>query len=288
MNYPRICIVTPSFNQGEFLEETIQSVISQNYPNLDYIIIDGGSTDDSVKIIKKYEKYLSYWISEKDAGLYYALQKGFSKSSGEIMGWINSDDLLHRKSLFVLANIFDNNAQVNWIQGHPSMYDESGMVVDVHDHVYSKYHFYLKRYINGMFVQQESTYWRRSLWEKAGGFISTQYNIAGDFELWVRFFAHELMHYTNALIGGYRVRSTQLSRTHHDEYLKECSAIIDNVVLNKEELQTLQSIRFHESAIMKLWFIGPLLRRYFKTVSLYQEPVKFDFQKRKFYQAVHT
>lgn len=284
MNYARISIVTPSFNQGEFLEETIQSVISQNYPNLDYIIIDGGSTDGSIEIIKKYEKYLSYWVSEKDNGLYDALEKGFQRSSGEIMGWINSDDLLHRNSLYVLSNIFTNNNHINWLQGRPSVYDESGMTVDVHDHVYSKYHFYLKQYITGRLIQQESTYWRRSLWQKAGASILTPYKYAGDFELWIRFFRYELLHYTNALIGGYRFRTSQLSRSYKAEYLAECSAIIDSVVLNKEEVQTIKRIKLYQSTIMNLRFIGSLLRRYFKNVSLYQEPVKFDFQKGKFFQ----
>ncbi len=93
--YPKISIVTPSYNQGQYLEQTILSVIGQNYPNLEYIIIDGGSTDNSIEIIKKYERYLAYWVSEKDKGHYHAVQKGFDKSTGEIMSWLNSDDILH-------------------------------------------------------------------------------------------------------------------------------------------------------------------------------------------------
>jgi glycosyltransferase involved in cell wall biosynthesis len=284
MNYPRITIVTPSFNQGDLLEETIKSVISQDYPNLEYIIIDGGSTDNAVSVIKKYEKHLAYWVSEKDQGLYHALEKGFSRSTGEIMGWINSDDLLHRNSLFVLANIFRNNPHISWLQGHPSMYDESGMVVDVHDAVYSKYHFYLKKYTNGRFIQQESTYWRRSLWEQAGSAISTSYRFAGDFELWIRFFQYELLHYTNALVGGYRVRAVQISRSYLDEYMAECNAIVDKVKLTAEEARTIKSLRYHELPIMRKRFVGGLLRRLNKTISLYQEPVRFDFQTGKFYQ----
>ena len=93
MNYPKISIVTPSFNHAQFLEETILSVISQNYPDLEYIIIDGGSTDGSVEIIKKYEQYLTYWISEPDNGQSDALNKGFTRATGDIYGWLNSDDL---------------------------------------------------------------------------------------------------------------------------------------------------------------------------------------------------
>ncbi len=108
MTYPKISIVTPNLNQGKFLEETILSVLDQKYPNLEYIIIDGGSTDNSIDIIKKYEKNLFYWTSEKDNGMYEAIQKGFEKATGDIMAWINSDDLYHRNVFFVVAEIFSN------------------------------------------------------------------------------------------------------------------------------------------------------------------------------------
>ena len=92
LSYPKISIVTPSFNQGKYIEQTIQSVLTQNYPNLEYIIIDGGSTDKTVDIIKKYEQQLSYWVTEPDKGQTDAINKGFAKCTGEIFNWINSDD----------------------------------------------------------------------------------------------------------------------------------------------------------------------------------------------------
>jgi glycosyltransferase involved in cell wall biosynthesis len=104
----RISIVTPSFNQGKYLEQTIDSILSQNYPNLDYIIIDGGSSDNSVEIIRKYEKYLSFWVSEKDKGQSDALNKGLAKANGDIFNWINSDDWLREGTLKHIAEAFEN------------------------------------------------------------------------------------------------------------------------------------------------------------------------------------
>src|SRR5690349_701527 len=106
MNWPKISIVTPNFNNGKYLEDTIVSVLSQNYPNLEYFIIDGGSTDNSLEIIKRYERHLAGWTSEPDGGMYEAIDKGFNKTTGEIMAWLNSDDMYHRKSLFAVGKLF--------------------------------------------------------------------------------------------------------------------------------------------------------------------------------------
>ena len=109
-SYPKISIVTPSYNQTQFLERTILSVLNQNYPNLEYIIIDGGSTDESVEIIKKYEKYLYYWVSEKDKGQSAAINKGFRKSKGEILAWQNSDDIYFPGVFKYIAKLFDKKS----------------------------------------------------------------------------------------------------------------------------------------------------------------------------------
>src|SRR5437660_7841664 len=108
---PRVSIVTPSFNQGPFLEETIRSVLLQGYPDLEYIIIDGGSTDDSVEIIRKYEKWLAYWVSEKDSGQTHAINKGFARSTGEIYAYLNSDDVYLPDALHNIASFFDKQPE---------------------------------------------------------------------------------------------------------------------------------------------------------------------------------
>lgn len=113
MKYPKITIVTPTFNRVHYLEDTILSVLNQNYPNLEYIIIDGGSTDGSIDIIKKYESYLAYWISEPDEGFYHAIQKGFNKSKGDIMAWLNSDDKYHPGALKIVSEVFSDLKMLN-------------------------------------------------------------------------------------------------------------------------------------------------------------------------------
>jgi len=111
MEYPKISIVTPSFNQGQYLEETIGSIINQKYPNLEYIVIDGGSTDNSVEIIKKYEKHLSYWVSEKDNGQSDAINKGINRITGDVFNWINSDDLLEEGALLKIGEAYRKNPE---------------------------------------------------------------------------------------------------------------------------------------------------------------------------------
>lgn len=116
-NMPKISIVTPSYNQCQFLERTIISVLNQNYPNLEYIIIDGGSNDKSVEIIKKYEKYLTYWISEQDQGQSDAINKGFAKSTGQVLAWLNSDDIYLPGALHKIADTFNKNPDAALVYG---------------------------------------------------------------------------------------------------------------------------------------------------------------------------
>jgi glycosyltransferase involved in cell wall biosynthesis len=255
MHYPKITIVTPNYNGGFYLEQTIQSVLSQNYPNLEYIIIDGGSTDNSVAIIKKYETQLAYWVSEPDGGLYDAVQKGFEKSTGEIMAWINSDDLYHPKAFFTVAEIFDLN-EVNWLQGIPSFFDDIGRTVAVKPmRQWSKLDYYLGDF---QWIQQESIFWRRSLWETSGEKMATQMKYAGDLELWIRFFRHQKLYVTKALLGGFRMGSKgQLSSDFMQEYMEEARGVIKNEVeisIPEKEKKLVESIKKHTIVMRKLRF----------------------------------
>ncbi|ABQ27957.1 glycosyltransferase family 2 protein [Geotalea uraniireducens] len=230
--FPSISIVTPSFNQGEFLEKCIDSILSQNYPNLEYIIMDGGSSDNSIEIIKKYEKYLTYWQSKPDGGHYAALNEGFKRSNGEVMGWLNSDDMFHPGGLFVLAEIFSEMPEVNVLTGRRVGFDAMGHLnsYGIERQTWSREILLDQSYVHRYaFIMQEATYWRRSLWEKAGEGLDLSFELAADFELWLRFSRHAQIHTVDALIAGFRFYGpAQRSQIMRDEYIRECESAIES------------------------------------------------------------
>jgi glycosyltransferase involved in cell wall biosynthesis len=238
MELPRISIVTPSFNQGLFLEECIDSVLSQGYPNLEYIIMDGGSKDNSLEIIKKYEKYLAYWQSEPDGGQYKAINEGFKRTSGEIMAWLNSDDKYHPAVFFKIAYIFSEYKKIEWITGRPTVFDRDSNISLIFDYlpVFSR-EKYLKEGYDKPHVQQESTFWRRSLWDKAGSMVCADMEFAGDMELWVRFFRHAQLFSVDTVLGGYRYHGNQKAILHPDRYSMEADTVLstEKELLDKGE-----------------------------------------------------
>jgi glycosyltransferase involved in cell wall biosynthesis len=168
--------VTPVYHGARFIEETIRSIVYQGYPNLEYMVVDGGSTDGTVEIIRKYEKHISWWVSRRDKGVYDALSTGFSHSTGDIMGWLNASDLLHTNGLFVVGSVFASLRAVEWLTGRPTRFNPHGMTVDIRTlPSWSRYRFLAGA---NKHIQQESTFWRRSLWEKAGGELNAAYRDA--------------------------------------------------------------------------------------------------------------
>lgn len=180
---PKISIVIPSFNQAAYLEETLRSVIDQNYPNTEIILMDGGSKDGSLEIIKKYSSHLAYWVSAPDGGQTQALVDGFKRTTGEIQCWLNSDDLLLPGSLHFVGRFFQNNPGIEVIYGDSIWADASGRQLRVQKeipfHRFVWFHTY--NYIPGM-----STFWRKSIYERVGG-LDPEFNLAMDADLWIRF-----------------------------------------------------------------------------------------------------
>jgi len=184
-NWPKISIVTPSYNQAQFIEETIRSVLLQGYPNLEYIIIDGGSTDGSVEIIQQYASWISYWISEPDGGQSFAINKGFARASGEIMAWLNSDDYYAPGALIKIALMF-LELKTEWVAGKCYTITLDGILVRGWN---QPRHDIERWFINSLYAQP-GVFWRRSLWEKTTK-IDESLNYSFDYDLWLQFVQYQ-------------------------------------------------------------------------------------------------
>lgn len=194
---PVLTIVTPSFNQGKYIEETIRSVLLQGYPNLEYIIVDGGSTDGTLEIIRKYEPWLAYWVSERDHGQAEAINKGLRHSTGDWLAWLNSDDLYLPGAFKQLAQVVSDNPTVHWIVGITSMcnmalVEESQYRPYVRtapgrdpDIVSGTWVDFVCRRKTGVLLPQPSTFWSRRAWVEAGP-INETLRYAMDIDYWSR------------------------------------------------------------------------------------------------------
>ena len=233
-NLPTLSIVTPSFNQGRFIDETLRSVLGQGYPGLEYVVVDGGSTDDSVEIIRRHEDELAWWVSEPDGGHYAALNKGFGRTSGEIMGWLNSDDVYLPHALDVVGGVFAAFPEVEWITTlFPVTCTAEGAALGTGSlGGFNRSSFLRGANLPGLgwhargFIQQESTFWRRSLWERAGGRIEDSLRLAGDFELWARFYESAELVGVSALMAAFRYHDEQKTASQLEEYLREATAVL--------------------------------------------------------------
>lgn len=185
---PRITIVTPSFNQGAFLEQTITSVLDQGYPNLEYIVIDGGSTDDSVEIIRKYQAHLAYWVSESDRGQTHAINKGFSRATGEIRAYLNSDDYYVPGALKAVAEHFLANPETDLAHGRCVYVDELGTRIGAQFGDIQTYPQILDLWDvwwnSRQFVQPE-VFWSRRIADRIGAFRE-ELHFVMDYEYWLR------------------------------------------------------------------------------------------------------
>jgi len=225
-SWPRISIVTPNFNGAATLENTILSILQQNYPSLQYIVSDDGSTDESVEIVRRLEARLSSWDTHENIGQYATINKGFAQADGEIFAWLNSDDFYFPWTLRLVGEIFRSYPEVQWIMGQPST-TWRGAACRVRP---------VRAYNRGLIswglhygrglgvVQQESCFWRRSLWEKVGG-LDTRWSRAADFELWTRFAQYAELVTTEALLGGFHRTGANRSVVHADKYGYEVAQI---------------------------------------------------------------
>jgi len=208
---PTIALVTPTYNHAHLLEQTMRSVLDQGYPRLEYVVVDGGSTDGTQELIEKYRPKLYAAISEPDRGPHDAIEKGFALTGGRIMGWLNSDDVLLPGSLLLVGSLFRDFPEMRWLTGTYSAIDPIGRpVVTMQPPRWTRRH--LLSPLAGRWISQTSTFWTRDLWEEAGGGFEDiwgkgdqrAFPHAFDFELWARFSRYASLNTVNAPIGCHR------------------------------------------------------------------------------------
>jgi glycosyltransferase involved in cell wall biosynthesis len=182
MSSPKVSIITPSFNQAKFLRRTIESVLTQGYPNIEYIIIDGGSTDGSLEIIKSYESQLAYWESIPDQGQTDAINKGFARATGKYLAWLNSDDVYQPGAISEAAAYLENHPDVGMVYGDCLFIDAQDRRIGDFPAAQTDYDHLRRGYVH---IPQQSSFFRTDLWRKVGP-LDPSFYFAMDYDLWVR------------------------------------------------------------------------------------------------------
>jgi glycosyltransferase involved in cell wall biosynthesis len=223
-HWPRISVITPSYNQAPFLEETIQSVLFQGYPNLEYIIIDGGSEDESVEIIKRYEKHLSYWHSEKDKGQADAINQGMRLSTGEVVCWLNSDDLYLPGTLMEVGRRFlGETEQCRLIYGSAFTAHQTEREIQGGSRVAGNFDAEALTYSD--YIVQPSTFWTRKLWLEVGE-LNVEYHYVLDWEWFIR--ASKITEFEHVLkfLSIYRLHPLHKTRSGGLQRIREINEIV--------------------------------------------------------------
>lgn len=252
----KISVVTPSYNQAQFLETTILSVLNQGYPNLEYIIIDGGSTDGSIDIIKKYENQLTYWISEKDNGQAEAINKGFNIATGDILSWLNSDDYYKENTLNTINNII-NPENSELVFGNVIMYDQNKNIYTEKNiqNIYNKYNLSIYDYII-----QPSSFWTRKAWEQTGE-LNSDFNYVFDWEWYIRAKKAGINFiFQNHYFSTYRIHDNHKSSFGGKKRNSEIETIL-KCYSEKKYSDAFQFIKQNELTLSKIYSITQKLTR---------------------------
>jgi glycosyltransferase involved in cell wall biosynthesis len=226
---PKISLITPIYNGAQYLPQTLASIRAQKYPNLEYIVCDGGSTDGTLDILKANSDLITKLLVGKDRGMYDALAKGFAQATGDIFGWLGCDDLFMPWCLNCVATYKNTHPDCQWLTGIPGIFDETGKLLWVAQVAPQYRRTWIKRRwyssIGLGTIQQECTFFTRELYEKSGGLSSclTMKN-AGDFDLWCRFAEHAELHQTGVFLSGYRLHGHNITGD-GSNYVREARAV---------------------------------------------------------------
>jgi glycosyltransferase involved in cell wall biosynthesis len=249
-NWPKISVVTPSYNQADYLERTIISVLNQNYPSLELIIIDGGSEDGSVEIIKKYEKYLSYWVTEPDKGQYDAMNKGFRAATGKLVGWQNSDDLYLPGALRKIAMTYMKDPDNDVYFGNIYLIDKDDNIM--RDMRYIPFTVEHLIYYDWN-LSSQAVFWKKEIFDLVG-FLEDAYHVSSDWDWFIRLGRQKLkFKFIREFLGAYRIHEdAKLTAFPRDERRK-----IEEEILKKNGIEIKNDIT--EKMIIMKTFIRRLI-----------------------------
>lgn len=228
MHYPRISVVVPSFNQGEFIEETFKSIFDQNYPNLEVLVVDGGSTDNSIDVIRKYESRISWWVSEKDKGQSDGINKGLRRATGEIITWLNSDDLFMPAILQTIAKHFSTEPDLGLVHGG---------VITFRDKNESKPDWGYpnvgqERYLAGMAFSQPTAFYRKKYFDLVGGGLREDLHYGMDYDLFARLSTVCRFLPVDGVFAKYRLHSGSKTIAQEEKFIKDWNRVFINLCKN--------------------------------------------------------
>ena len=198
---PKVSIITPSFNQARFLEQTMRSVLEQDYPNIEYIVIDGGSSDGSLEIIQKYADRLAYWQSQKDKGQTDAINQGFARATGEILAWLNSDDILYPGAVSAAVRQLHTHPEVGMVYSNCQWINADGKVIGNFPAAQTNLKKLRRGYVH---IPQQTSFFRTELWRKVGP-LDDSFYFAMDYDLWTRLATHSPLLYVPELWAAFRL-----------------------------------------------------------------------------------
>jgi len=198
---PLVSIVTPSFNQARYLEETISSVLGQDYPRIEYLIVDGGSTDSSLEIIHRYQERLSWWVSEPDQGQTDAINKGFAHANGEILAWLNSDDTYLPEAVSRAVEFLLGHPDIGMVYGDANLIDAHGKIIGKFPARQTNYRLLRRGYVH---IPQQASFFRARWWQEVGP-LDPIFHFAMDYDLWIRLARITTLHYYPDLWANFRL-----------------------------------------------------------------------------------
>jgi glycosyltransferase involved in cell wall biosynthesis len=198
---PLVSIVTPSYNQAAYLEETLCSVLEQDYPRIEYILVDGGSTDGSREIIQRYAGRLAWWVAERDQGQTDAINKGFAHAHGDILAWLNSDDTYLPGALSQAVAYLQAHPEAGMVYGDANLIDEAGDVIGKFPASQTDYRRLRRGYVH---IPQQAAFFRAALWRQVGP-LDPSFYFAMDYDLWVRLARRAPLHYVPSLWANFRL-----------------------------------------------------------------------------------